>query len=88
MNKHEFSALQITVLVKTEQGGGTQVKEFFDSVPFQYQLQDAVGNLLKDQLKKGEIDFNEVIITMDDPAQNAKKVRQKSSLMGRLLGKA
>ncbi len=87
MDQHEFTALQVTVLVRTPTGDGPQVKEFFDSTPFQYQMQDALGSLVKDQLKKGEVKFEEVIITMDAPAEKAKKVRTKSSLMGRLLGK-
>ena len=87
MDEQEFTALQVTVLVRTQKGGTSQVKEFFDSVPFQYQMQDALGSLMKDQLRKGEVDFNEVIISLDAPAERAKKVRTKSSLMGRLLGK-
>ena len=87
MDEQEFTALQVTVLVRTQKGGTSQVKEFFDSVPFQYQMQEALGSLMKDQLRKGEVDFNEVIISLDAPAERAKKVRTKSSLMGRLLGK-
>jgi len=87
MEQQEFTALQVTVLVRTEKGGGLRVKEFFDSVSFQYQMQDALGTLMKDQLRKGEVDFQEVIISIDNPAERAKRVRTKSSLMNRLLGK-
>ncbi len=87
MDQHEFTALQVTILVRTQKGSGPQVKAFFDSAPFQYQAQDALGSLVKDQLKKGEVDFEEVIISLDAPAEKAKKVRTKSSIMGRLLGR-
>ena len=87
MNQHEFTALQVTVLVRSQKGAGSQIKEFFDSVPFQYQIQNSLGNLVNEQLKAGEIDFEEVIISLDAPAEKARKVRQKSSLMNRLLGK-
>jgi len=86
MEKQEFTALQVTVLVRTRQGGGQPVQEFFDSVPFQYQLQDALGNLLKEQLQSGDVDFNEVIISLDAPSEKAKSVKKKSSFMGRLFG--
>ena len=87
MEQHEFTALQVTVLVRSQKGDGRQVKEFFDSVPFQYQIQDALARLMKDRLRQGEVDFQEVIISLDAPAAKAKKVRPKSSLMGRLWGK-
>ena len=86
MEQQEFTALQVTVLVRTQQGAGQQVKEFFDSVQFQYDMQDTLGRLMKEQLKSGEVDFDEVIISLDNPAERAKGVRTKSSLMRRLLG--
>ena len=84
--QHEFTAYQVTILVKTPLGGGDKAKEFFDSVPFQYTMQDTLGSLLKEQLSASEVDFEEVIITMDAPAAQAKKVEKKSSLLGRLFG--
>ncbi len=87
MTGQEFTALQITLLVRTEQGEGGPVKEFFNSTPFQYQMQDALGTLIKDQLNKGEVNFDEVIISIDFPADQAKPTDAKPSLMSRLLGK-
>lgn len=84
--KHEFTAYQVTILVRTQLGGSNSVKAFFDSVPFQYRMQDTLGSSLKEQLKEADVDFEEVIITMDAPAAKAKKVEKKSSLMGRLFG--
>ena len=85
MNQHEFTALQVTVLVRTGQDGSQSVKEFFNAVPFQYQLQDTLGKLMKEQLETAEIGFEEVIISLDSPAERAKKVRSKSSIMERLF---
>lgn len=87
MTPSEYTAIQVTVFVRTPQGGGPRVQEFFDSVPFQYQLQDTVATQLKAQLAGAEIDFEEVIVSIDNPAERAKKVRTKSSLMERLLGR-
>lgn len=87
MTQPEFTALQITVLVRTPVGAGARVKAHFDSVPGQYHLQDEVGRLLKAQLVEAEVDFEEVIISIDNPAERAKRVRSKSSLMDRLLGR-
>jgi hypothetical protein len=87
MDQPEFTALQVVILVRTRPGGSKAVKEFFDSVSFQYQLQDALGNLLKAQLKEAEADYEEVIISLDAPAEKAKKVEKKSSLLGRWFGR-
>jgi len=84
--KYEFSAYQVTILVRTPIGGGDSVRAFFDSVPFQYKMQDTLGSSLKEQLTAADVNFEEVIITMDAPAVKAKKVEKKSSLMGRLFG--
>ena len=86
MEPQEFSALQVMVVIRTHQGGGAEVREFFDSTPFQYQFQDALGKLMKKQLEEARVEFNEVIISFDAPAQKAKKVQKKASFMGRLFG--
>ena len=86
MNKQEFSALQVMVLVRTQPDGGQAVREYLDSVSFQYELQDTLGNLMKEKLSLADVDFNEVIISLDAPAQKARKIRKKSSFVGRLFG--
>jgi hypothetical protein len=86
MEQPEFTALQVVVLVRTRPGGSRPIKTLFDGVSFQYQLQDALGNLLKAQLKEAEVDYEEVIISLDAPAEKAKKVEKKSSFMGRWFG--
>lgn len=87
MDQHEFIALQATALIRTPQGNGRPVEEFFNTTAFQYQLQDALGKLIKAQLKQAEVDFEEVIISLDNPAEKAKRLRSKSSVMERLFGK-
>lgn len=84
--QQEFTALQVMVLVRTEQGARVSVQELLDSVPFQYKLQDALADLVKLQLKEAEVDFNEVIINLDTPAEKATKVNKKSSFMSRFFG--
>lgn len=85
MNQQEITALQVVVLVRTEQGKTLDVRELFDSNSFQYRLQDALGDLLKAELSEANVNFNEVIISLDAPAVEAKKVEKKSSFMGRFF---
>lgn len=86
MDQHEFMALRVTVLVRTKPGAEQPIKTFFDSVPFQYQLQDRIGDLVKAELRQAELDFEEVMISLDAPAEKAEKIQKKSSLLGRLFG--
>jgi hypothetical protein len=88
MNPQEFTALRVTVLVRSDKGRAVDIKNHFNSIPFQYQMQDALGDLIKANLKEAEVDFAEVIISLDAPAETAKKVEQpkKASLLGRLFG--
>ena len=72
--------------MRTEPGKGQHIKEFFDTVLFQYELQDILGEKVKQGLIAESLEFEEVIISLDAPAQKAKKTRSKSSLMGRLFG--
>ena len=86
MENHEFTAMQVTILVRTRPGGGGPVSEFFDSVPFQYQMQDMLGRHMKSILKEAGLDFEEVIVSLDQPAQKAERIRTKSGLLRRLFG--
>ena len=86
MEKQEYTALQVMVLVRSQPGEGQEIKTLFDSVPFQYQLQDTLGDLIKQQLSEAKLAFSEVIISLDSPAQKAEKVQKKSSFMSRLFG--
>ena len=86
MHEPEFTALQVTVLVRTQPGRGQSVKEFLNSVPFQYQLQDKLAAEIKQQLNLEGIEFDEVIVSLDVPAERARRARSKSSLMHRLFG--
>ena len=87
MEPQEFTALQVIVLVRTHKGGEQEVKKFFNSASFQYHFQDDLAQLVKEQLSEGKVEFNEVIVSFDTVAEKAKKVRKKTSFMGRLLGK-
>ena len=73
MNPQEFTALRVTVLVRSDKGRALDIKKHFNSIPFQYQMQDALGDLIKANLKEAEMDFAEVIISLDAPAETAKK---------------
>ena len=86
MDEPEFTALQVTVLVRTQPGTGQPVKEFLNTVPFQYQFQDKLAAEIKQQLNVQGIAFDEVIVSLDVPAERARRARSKSSLMHRLFG--
>jgi hypothetical protein len=45
-----------------------------------------LGDLIKQQLKEAKLNFNEVIISLDSPAEKAEKVQKKSSFVSRLFG--
>jgi hypothetical protein len=86
MDQSEFTALQVTILIRTRPGGAGEVRGFLDSVPFQYQFQDSLGDSIKQSLKSAGVPFEEAIITLDNPATKAEKVRSKSAI-ARLFGK-
>ena len=86
MHEPEFTALQVTVLIRTQPGTGEPVKEYLNTVSFQYQLQDKLAAEIKQQLNLEGIDFEEVIVSLDVPAERARRARSKSSLMHRLFG--
>ena len=86
MHAPEFTALQVTVLIRTQPGRGEPVKEYLNTVPFQYQFQDKMAAEIKQQLNLEGIEFDEVIVSLDMPAERARRARSKSSLMHRLFG--
>jgi hypothetical protein len=88
MDPQEFTALRVTILVRSDQGDALDIKKHFNSIPFQYQMQDALGNLIKANLREAGIRFSEVIIDLDSSAETAKKVEppKRSSLLWRLFG--
>jgi hypothetical protein len=86
MHEPEFTALQVTVLIRTQPGTGEPVKEYLNTVSFQYQLQDKLAAEIKQQLNLEGVEFDEVIVSLDMPAERARRARSKSSLMHRLFG--
>jgi hypothetical protein len=86
MDGPEFTALQVTVLIRTQPGTGEPVKEYLNTVPFQFQIQDKLAAEIKQQLNLEGIEFDEVIVSLDMPAERARRARSKSSLMHRLFG--
>ena len=90
MNPQEFTALRVTVLVRSDKGRVLDIKNHFNSIPFQYQMQDALGDLIKANLRETRVDFTEVIISLDTPAEIAKMVSSLKSLRcwGGCLGRS
>jgi hypothetical protein len=86
MQTPEFTALQVTVLVRTQPGAGQPVRELLNQVDLQGNLQEILATQVEARLAKESIEFEEIIISLDVPASRAKKARSKSSLIGRLFG--
>jgi hypothetical protein len=86
MQAPEFTALQVTVLVRTQPGAGQPVKDVLNGVDFHAQLQELLATQVKSRLTSEAVAFEEVIISLDVPASKAKKSRSKSSLIGRFFG--
>ncbi|MCK6628729.1 MAG: hypothetical protein L6R45_26575 [Anaerolineae bacterium] len=90
MEQPEFTALQITVFVRTRPGASLPVQEFLNSVPFEAQMQEAVSRWIEQQLKEAGLTFEEIIIDLHTPAAKAKATEstdKKSSPLARLFGK-
>ncbi|GIK36278.1 MAG: hypothetical protein BroJett011_01110 [Chloroflexota bacterium] len=90
MEQPEFTALQITVFVRTRPGVSLPVQEFLNSVPFEAQMQENVSQWIEQTLKEAGLSFEEIIVDLRTPATKAKATGdagKKSSPLSRLFGK-
>jgi len=93
MYKPEFVALQLSILVRSEASRSMDIQEFMDSVPFKAEVQEQLAGLIQETLRANNVPFDEIIITLDRPAQRAKPVESarsspdKPSKLARLFGK-
>jgi hypothetical protein len=90
MEQPEFTALQVTVFVRTRPGEAAALQEFLNSVPFEAQMQETASQWLKQRLIEAGLAYEEIIIDLHTPATKAKAVgtaEKKSSPLGRLFGK-
>lgn len=90
MEQPEFTALQVTVFVRTRSGESLPVQEFLNSVPFEAQMQETVSDWIEQQLKQAGLSFEEIITDLRTPAAKAKATGaadKKSSPLARLFGK-
>jgi histidinol phosphatase-like enzyme len=90
MEQPEFTALQVTVFVRTRPGEAAAMQEFLNSVPFEAHMQETASQWLEQQLKEAGLSFEEIIIDLHTPATKAKatgEANKKSSPLARLFGK-
>jgi histidinol phosphatase-like enzyme len=90
MEQPEFTALQITVFVRTRPGEARTVQEFLNSVSFEARMQENVSQWIQQSLNEEGLAFEEIIIDLHTPATKAKETgdaRKKSSPIARLFGK-
>ena len=91
--KPEFVALQISILVRSDDVKSRDIQEFMDSVEFKAEMQDKLASLIQDNFRANDVSFDEVIITLDKPPQQAIPVEStpssagKPSKLARLFGK-
>ena len=93
MYKPEFVALQVSVLVRSDESKSLDIQEFMDSVPFKAEMQEQLAGLIQENLRANNVPFDEIIITLDRPPQRANPVEStqsssgKPSRLARLFGK-
>ena len=90
MQQPEFTALQVTVFVRTRPGEAQPVQEFLNSVSFEAQLQETASHWIEQKLKEAGLSFEEIIIDLHTPATKAKETgnaEKKSSPIARFFGK-
>ena len=90
MEQPEFTALQVTVFVRTRPGEAQPMQTFLNSVPFEAQIQENASRWIEQRLKEEGLSFEEIIIDLHTPATKAKETGnadKKSSPLGRLFGK-
>jgi histidinol phosphatase-like enzyme len=90
MEQPEFTALQVTIFVRTRPSQSLPVQEFLNSVPFEGQMQENVSQWIEQSLKEAKLSFEEIIVDLRTPAakaQAAGDAAKKSSPLARLFGK-
>jgi hypothetical protein len=90
MDQPEFTALQVTVFIRTRPGESPPVQAFLNSAPFEAHMQEKVSQWIEQTLKEAGLSFEEIIIDLHTPATKAKATEQidkKPSPLARLFGK-
>ena len=89
----EFVALQVSVLIRSDQVKSLAIQEFMDTVEFKAGMQEDLARLIQENLRTNNVPFDEVIISLDKPPQRARPVersrspKDKPSRLGRLFGR-
>jgi hypothetical protein len=93
MYKPEFVALQVSVLIRSDQEASGAIQTYLDSVAFKADMQEKLAGFIQENLNAHNVSFDEVIISLDNPPQKAKpsepgrSSESKSSGLTRLFGK-
>jgi hypothetical protein len=89
MEQPEYTALQVTVFIRTRPGQATPAQEFLHTVSFEAGMQETLSTWLEEQLRLAGLAFEEIIIDLNVPAAKAQSTQaKKSSPLGRLFGKS
>ena len=91
MQTPDFVALQATMLVRSNPAHSKDVELFLDSLEFKGEMQEKLAKFLQESLHDYKIPFEEVIISLDRPAETVQsggksKSSGKKSGWGRLFG--
>jgi hypothetical protein len=88
MEQPEYTALQVTVFIRTQPGQAGPIQEFLHSVPFEAGTQETLSQWLEDALRSAGLPFEEIIIDLNVPAAKAQSTQaKKASPLARLFGK-
>ena len=90
MQTPDFVALQVTMLIRSHPAKSKDVELFLDSTEFKGAMQEKLALFLQESLRDYKIPFEEVIISLDRPAETVqsggKPKSDKKSGWGRLFG--
>ncbi len=92
MYQPEFVALQVTVLIRSDQSRSGDIQTYLESLEFKSEMQQKLAHLFQGTLRADNLPFDEIIISLDRPPQRARPVEKKpsdapTSWWARLFGK-
>ncbi len=91
MGRPEFVALQVSILIRSDETKSLDVQAYMETTEFAGEMQEEIATLVQNSLRQARVPFDEVIIALDRRPERARPVDvtppKKPSGLGRLFGK-
>ncbi len=88
MEQPEYTALQVTIFIRTRPGQAGPIQALLNSVLFEAGTQENLSQWLEETLRSAGLPFEEIIIDLNVPAAKAQATQtKKPSPLARLFGK-